>query len=69
LDTILSLDLEKGQVELSVPAEVQTLLQERIIARESKDWQKADHLRGQIEGLGFSVKDTEDGQVLTILKK
>jgi cysteinyl-tRNA synthetase len=69
LDTILSLDLEKGQVELSVPAEVQVLLRERTMARESKDWQKADHLRGQIEGLGFSVKDTEGGQVLTILKK
>jgi cysteinyl-tRNA synthetase len=60
LDSILGL----GDATISVPAEVQTLLDERAAARKSKDFAKSDELRKAIEGLGWKVKDTAKGQEL-----
>jgi len=41
---------------------------ERVEARESKDWDRADSLRDEIDALGFEVQDTPQGPVL-IAKK
>lgn len=46
----------------SVPAEVLALLEERRKARAAKNWAESDALRGKIEALGFTVKDTKDEQ-------
>jgi cysteinyl-tRNA synthetase len=60
-DRILGLDLKKAIEKLSVkkeiPTEIQKLLAERQIARQNKDWTRADALRDQIIKLGFEVKD------------
>ena len=40
-----------------MPENVQILLEERKLARQNKDWKKADELRDQILKLGFAVKD------------
>ncbi|MEK7218656.1 MAG: DALR domain-containing protein, partial [Patescibacteria group bacterium] len=45
-----------------VPAEVKKLLEERAEARARKDFAASDRLRGEIEGRGFMVKDTQEGQ-------
>ena len=47
--------------QANVPAEVQKLLDERVAAREAKDWAKADELRDAIAELGFQVKDGAAG--------
>ena len=44
-----------------IPAEVKTLAAERWSAKQSKDFAKADQLRQQILGLGYTIKDSKDG--------
>ncbi|TXH00926.1 MAG: cysteine--tRNA ligase [Candidatus Moraniibacteriota bacterium] len=60
-DQVLGLQLNV-QTVVEIPTEVQTLLDERKIARDSKDFAKSDELREQIAQLGFEVKDTGEGQ-------
>jgi cysteinyl-tRNA synthetase len=47
------------------PAEVRELLERRGAARAAKDWAESDRLRDAVAALGWTVKDTKDGQVLT----
>jgi cysteinyl-tRNA synthetase len=61
LDAILGL----GDATVTVPAEVQTLLDQRATARQAKDFAKSDELRKAIEALGWKVKDTAKGQELS----
>ncbi|MBC8345110.1 MAG: cysteine--tRNA ligase [Candidatus Marinimicrobia bacterium] len=49
----------------SVPQGVLDLSKEREGARQNKDWEKSDELRDQISGMGWMVKDTNDGPKLT----
>ena len=50
-----------------IPEGVQQLADERAKARAAKDFAASDALRDQINALGWSVKDTPDGQVLAEL--
>jgi len=64
-DKVLGLDIDKSRLNLrsekrlnlDVPENIQKLLAERKLARENKDYKKADELRDQIIALGFEVKD------------
>jgi cysteinyl-tRNA synthetase len=60
LDAVLGL----GDPIVSIPAEVQALLDQRTAARKGKDFAKSDELRKAIESLGWKVKDTAKGQEL-----
>ena len=62
-DKILGLGLTEVRLPLSVevPAEIQTLADEREAARKNKDFARSDTLRTQIESKGFIVKDTSAG--------
>jgi cysteinyl-tRNA synthetase len=51
----------------SLPANVQTMLEERNIARRGKNWQQADLLRKNLEALGFILEDS--AQETTVFKK
>lgn len=46
---------------IQIPAEIQKKAEERCEARIAKDWQKADRLRDELLGAGWSVKDTPAG--------
>ena len=46
---------------MEVPEEVMTLSGARLIARNEKDWGKADKLRDEILKMGWMVKDVGDG--------
>lgn len=63
-DKVLGLQLDKI-VTFEIPNEVQELIKERDIARANKDFAKSDELRNEIEKLGFEVKDTSDGTVVS----
>jgi cysteinyl-tRNA synthetase len=63
-DKVLGLRLEEKE-SLIVPPEVQELLDQRQLARDSKDFAMSDLLRDQIENLGYIVKDTTDGQIVS----
>jgi cysteinyl-tRNA synthetase len=60
LDSILGL----GDAVVSIPAEVQALLDQRAAVRKARDFTKSDELRKAIEALGWKVKDTAKGQEL-----
>jgi cysteinyl-tRNA synthetase len=48
-----------------VPPEVEELVKQRTQARAAKGWQQSDALRQKIAELGWTVKDTKDGQKVT----
>jgi len=65
-DKVLGLELDKIQEKnIEIPKEVQSLLNQRKIAREEKKWSESDRLRDEIEALGFTVEDTSEGQKIT----
>lgn len=47
---------------IELPEEVKNLIKERETARAEKDFAKSDSLRVEIEGLGYEVLDTGNGQ-------
>ena len=60
VDSILGL----GDATVTVPADVQALLDQRAEARKAKNFARSDELRQAIEALGWKVKDTAKGQEL-----
>lgn len=61
-DRVLGLRLENVGQDLRVPAEVETLVEKRRLAREARDWGESDRLRQAILEQGFVVEDTPHGQ-------
>ena len=47
--------------KVSISADVKKLAKQREIAREKKDWKKADELREKINKLGYIIDDTDKG--------
>jgi cysteinyl-tRNA synthetase len=47
------------------PDEIERLTEERAQARTNRDWKKSDELRDAFHALGWDVRDTKDGQVVT----
>ena len=66
-DQILGLSLKDTWQELQepLPEEIQKLVQEREKLRKETNWDKADKVREQIRSLGFEIKDTERGPLVT----
>jgi len=52
---------------VEIPDEVSDLVKSRQAARASKDWEKADVLREQVQALGWQVLDTPYGSEVTPL--
>ena len=59
VDGVLALEPD---IASALPAEVEELVSARAAARAAKEWKKSDLLRDQIAALGWTVKDTKDGQ-------
>lgn len=70
-DKVFGLSLDKCKApepeKIDVPEEVQQLVDERAAAKKEKDWAKADEIRAKITELGYAVKDTKDGAVISKL--
>ncbi len=62
VQSVLALDPDAA----AIPAEVAALVEARTAARESKDWAASDRLRDDIGNHGWIVKDTKEGQKLTL---
>jgi cysteinyl-tRNA synthetase len=68
---VLGLDLDRvwdepaGATQEDAPANVIALVEARTAARDARDWERADAIRGALEGLGWDVTDTADGPRLT----
>ena len=44
-----------------VPAEVNQLIQERLAARQSRNFKRADEIRDQLAQSGWTIEDTPQG--------
>jgi cysteinyl-tRNA synthetase len=47
-----------------IPEQIQQILTKREQARKDKNWALSDELRAEADRLGYSIKDTKDGQVV-----
>lgn len=61
VNSVLRLEPEAA----ALPKEVEELLRQRAEARSAKNWAESDRLRDAIQALGWTVKDTKDGQKLS----
>jgi len=72
-DKVFGLSLENAQpinedeTRDEIPSEVSDLVNARAEAKANKDWAKADEIRAKITELGYSIKDTKDGAVVSKL--
>jgi len=66
LDTyFLKVWLFTEQEKIEIPAEITALADQRLQAKQSKDFKKSDELRDQIQNLWREIKDTKDGYEIT----
>ena len=58
-DTVLGLKIDEPiqKQEQEMPQDVLEMIEERKIARQNKDWAKADGLREKIRSMGYEVRD------------
>lgn len=71
-DKVLSLDIKSNVEALQtdskkikvIPANVQDLAKQRVLAKQNKDFASADLLRAQVEEIGYTIIDTKDGYEL-----
>jgi len=75
LDLILDFDQVLGlrlsaqtKVKLTVPEEINKLVEEREELRKQGKWQEADEIRKEIEKAGFKIEDTEKGSKIKRFK-
>ncbi|HSD82832.1 MAG TPA: DALR domain-containing protein, partial [Anaerolineae bacterium] len=68
-DRVLGLGLAEWRpAETIIPTEILILVQQRQQARATKQWQRADELRGQISAAGYEVEDTPRGPQVQPIK-
>lgn len=60
IDSVLGLNLLSRQ-EVTIPVQIERLMQERADARANKNWNLADQKRNEMGGLGWEVEDTSVG--------
>jgi len=61
-DRVFGLGLETWVPAVDeIPAEIESLVQQRQAARKEKHWQEADALRVKLLAAGYEVEDTPDG--------
>ncbi len=59
------LGLLMRQAEEGLPADIQSLADERAAARKNRDWKKSDEIRDRIKAAGYQIEDTPQGQKIT----
>ena len=68
-DKALGLNLEVNEEEFAkkekaIPQNVKDLAEQRLLARQAKNWAESDRLRDKIKELGYAIKDSKDGYEL-----
>ena len=63
-DNVLGLNIDKEE-KIDLPEEIMQIVEERKKARENKDWNKSDELRDKLVNLGYTVKDTPNGMLVS----
>ncbi|MFA6270435.1 MAG: cysteine--tRNA ligase [Candidatus Paceibacterota bacterium] len=66
IDAVLGLNIAllSENTKTDIPEEILELKKERDHARETKNWQKSDELRGEIERTGFVLEDKNNESII-----
>ncbi len=67
-DQVLSLSLASAtasETQTTIPAEITALAEQRLAAKQARDWQTADEIRNKITAAGYQINDTVDGYTIT----
>ncbi len=65
LDTMFGLDItETASLTDAMPAKITGKFEEYKASRSNKQFVQSDALRAELEGLGYEIRDTEDGSVI-----
>lgn len=68
MDKVLGLSLDKVQAkateQVTVPDEIIELAKARLLAKQNKDYAKADEIRGEITAKGYTIADTKEGYTI-----
>lgn len=62
---VLALDLDRPEADVAIPEAVAALVAARTQARKEKNWALSDELRDRLTAMGWVVKDTPDGMLVT----
>lgn len=60
----LALPIEEEAAGGDIPEAIRAMAEERLAAKQSKDWATSDRLRDEITGAGWELKDTKEGYEL-----
>ena len=62
-DKVLAINIDKPveNNEIEIPDEIKSLIEQRKVARENKDWALSDKIRDELKEKGYIVKDTKNG--------
>lgn len=69
-DKVLGLDMAnaekyiKEQQSITLPAEIEQLIEKRKEARKNKNWELSDKIRDDLKAKGYNVKDTKEGMTV-----
>lgn len=67
-EQVLSLSLATAVEQIKsdvIPDEITALAEQRLVAKQNRDWQTADNLRQQITTAGYQINDTSNGYTIT----
>ena len=63
-DQVLSLSLlESNEIDEDLKQKVLSMIEERKLAKQKKDFEKADEIRNQLKEMGIQIKDTREGTI------
>jgi cysteinyl-tRNA synthetase len=48
-------------IDDGLEGKIESLISERNLAREAKDWSKSDSIRDRLQAMGIEIQDTPDG--------
>ncbi|MDR2016246.1 MAG: cysteine--tRNA ligase [Burkholderiales bacterium] len=61
-DAVLGLQLAEWRpAEITIPDDIQALADDRLAARQAKDWAESDRLREALKTAGWDIEDASDG--------
>ncbi len=63
-DTVLGLQLKEKEIQIHIPKEIISLADERLEARNTNNFEKADELRKLLAEKGYVIKDTTNSYTL-----
>ena len=63
-DQVLSLSLlESNEIDEDLKQKVLSMIEERKLAKQKKDFEKADEIRNQLKEMVIQIKDTREGTI------